>query len=65
MKKFALKKVLSVQAQVTRALGFKGGIGTSSRILPNADDGYTIGVFVQSNFGGILSTNGVPVGREL
>lgn len=65
MKKFALKKVLSVQVQVTRALGFKGGIGTSSRILPNADGGYTIGVFVQSNFGGILSTNGVPVGREL
>lgn len=49
----------------TRALGFKGGIGTSSRILPQEMGGYTIGVLVQSNFGGILTINGAPVGEEL
>lgn len=46
-------------------LGFKGGIGTSSRILPARLGGWTVGVLVQSNFGGILSVNGAPVGREL
>lgn len=49
----------------TRALGFKGGIGTSSRVLPEEAGGYTIGVLVQSNFGGILSINGAPVAREM
>lgn len=49
----------------TICLGFKGGIGTSSRILPKSMGGYTIGVLVQSNYGGILEMNGAPVGREL
>lgn len=49
----------------TVAFGFKGGIGTSSRRLPAALGGYTIGVLVQTNFGGILSINGAPVRREL
>ena len=49
----------------TVAFGFKGGIGTSSRRLPSALGGYTVGVLVQSNFGGILTINGAPVGREL
>lgn len=49
----------------TRALGFKGGIGTSSRVLPENRGGYTVGVLVQSNFGGILTVNGAPVGEEL
>ncbi len=49
----------------TRCLGFKGGIGTSSRILPKEKGGYTVGVLVQTNFGGILTINGAPVGEEL
>jgi len=49
----------------TQAFGWKGGIGTSSRVLPASLGGYTIGVLVQTNFGGILSMNGAPVGREL
>jgi D-aminopeptidase len=49
----------------TVAFGFKGGIGTSSRQVPVALGGYTVGVLVQSNFGGILTIAGVPVGREL
>lgn len=49
----------------TVAFGFKGGIGTSSRRLPAALGGYTVGVLVQSNFGGILSIAGAPMGREL
>jgi len=49
----------------TSAFGWKGGIGTSSRVLPDALGGYTVGVLVQTNFGGILSMNGAPVGREL
>jgi D-aminopeptidase len=49
----------------TMALGWKGGIGTSSRRLPTSDGGYTIGVLVQTNFGGRLSLAGVPVWREL
>ena len=49
----------------TIAFGWKGGIGTSSRRLPEALGGYTVGVLVQSNYGGILSINGAPVGREL
>jgi D-aminopeptidase len=49
----------------TRAFAWKGGIGTSSRVLPEALGGYTVGVLVQTNFGGTLSMNGAPVGREL
>jgi D-aminopeptidase len=49
----------------TVCFGFKGGIGTASRILPNERGGYTVGVLVQTNFGGILQINGVPVGKEL
>lgn len=49
----------------TRALGFKGGIGTSSRVLPKNKGGYTVGVLVQTNFGGILTINGAPVGKAL
>lgn len=49
----------------TGAFGFKAGIGTASRRLPDVMGGYTIGVLVQSNFPGILSIDGVPVGREL
>jgi D-aminopeptidase len=49
----------------TTALGFKGGIGTSSRRLPERLGGYTVGVLVQTNFGGPLTIAGVPVGREL
>src|SRR5438874_12551406 len=49
----------------TVAFGFKGGIGTSSRKLPQSLGGYTVGVLVQTNFGGILTINGAPVGREL
>lgn len=49
----------------TVAFGFKGGIGTSSRVIPAALGGYTIGVLVQSNFGGILQVLGAPVGKEL
>jgi D-aminopeptidase len=49
----------------TSALGFKGGIGTSSRQLPEKLGGYTVGVLVQSNFGLVLTINGAPVGEEL
>jgi len=49
----------------TIAFGWKGGIGTSSRVTPASTGGYTVGVLVQSNFGGILTINGAPVGREL
>lgn len=49
----------------TLALGYKGGIGTASRVLPASKGGYTVGVLVQSNFGGVLQINGAPVGREL
>jgi D-aminopeptidase len=49
----------------TVAFGFKGGIGTSSRRLPPQLGGYTVGVLVQTNFGGVLTIAGAPVGREL
>lgn len=49
----------------TQAFGWKGGIGTSSRVLPESLGGYTVGVLVQTNFGGTLIMNGAPVGREL
>jgi D-aminopeptidase len=49
----------------TVCFGWKGGIGTSSRVLPASAGGYTVGVLAQSNFGGVLTINGAPVGREL
>ncbi|MGQ0649953.1 MAG: P1 family peptidase [Gemmatimonadaceae bacterium] len=49
----------------TVAFGWKGGIGTSSRLLPRTLGGYTVGVLVQSNFGGVLQIMGAPVGKEL
>ncbi len=49
----------------TIAFGWKGGIGTSSRKIPAALGGYTVGVLVQTNFGGVLSIDGAPVGIEL
>jgi D-aminopeptidase len=49
----------------TQAFSWKGGIGTSSRVLPASLGGYTVGVLVQTNFGGTLTINGAPVGREL
>ena len=49
----------------TIAFGFKGGIGTSSRQLPQSLGGYTVGVLVQTNFGGVLTIAGAPVGKEL
>jgi D-aminopeptidase len=49
----------------TIAFGFKAGIGTSSRRIPEQLGGYTVGVLVQANFGGVLQIDGVPVGEEL
>jgi len=49
----------------TRCLGWKGGIGTASRKLPQGMGGHVVGILVQTNFGGILTMNGAPVGREL
>jgi D-aminopeptidase len=49
----------------TVAFGFKGGIGTASRVVPARHGGYTVGVLVQTNYGGVLTMNGAPVGREL
>lgn len=49
----------------TISFGWKGGIGTSSRRLPDRLGGYNVGVLVQSNYGGVLTINGAPVGREL
>src|SRR5262245_48636796 len=64
----------------TVAFGWKGGVGTSSRVIPQSPSpgssapassapgssgGYTVGVLVQSNYGGVLTINGAPVGREL
>ena len=49
----------------TVAFGWKGGIGTSSRRLPAKLGGYTVGVLVQTNYGGVLSVAGVPVGQAL
>lgn len=49
----------------TICFGFKGGIGTSSRKLPESLGGYTIGVLAQTNYGGILEIDGVQVGQKL
>jgi D-aminopeptidase len=44
---------------------YKGGIGTSSRVIPEYFGGYTVGVLVQTNFGGVFEINGVPIAKEL
>lgn len=49
----------------TKAFGFKGGIGTASRVLPKEMGGWTVGVLVQTNFGGLLTIDGVEVGKAL
>jgi len=49
----------------TICFGYKGGIGTSSRVLPKEKGGYTIGVLVQTNFGGNLTIDGIPIEEEL
>jgi D-aminopeptidase len=49
----------------TVCFGWKGGIGTSSRLLPEKLGGYTVGVLVQTNFGGVLQMDGIPVGKKL
>jgi D-aminopeptidase len=49
----------------TICFDFKGGIGTASRVLPEKLGGYTVGVLVQTNFGGVLSIDGIPVDKEL
>ncbi|ETN94564.1 D-aminopeptidase [Zhouia amylolytica] len=49
----------------TVSFGYKGGIGTASRKLPESLGGYTVGVIVQSNFGGVLQVAGINVGKEL
>jgi D-aminopeptidase len=49
----------------TVAFGWKGGIGTASRRLPASLGGYTVGVLVQTNFGGVLTIGGAPIGIEL
>jgi D-aminopeptidase len=49
----------------TQCFGWKGGIGTASRLLPERYGGYTLGVLVQTNFGGVLTIAGAPVGKEL
>jgi D-aminopeptidase len=49
----------------TTVFGWKGGIGTASRVLPQRYGGYTLGVLVQTNFGGVLTMGGAPVGKEL
>jgi D-aminopeptidase len=49
----------------TQAFGWKGGIGTASRVLPARLAGHTLGVLVQTNLGGGLTVGGVPVGHEL
>jgi D-aminopeptidase len=49
----------------TQCFGWKGGIGTASRALPARFGGYTLGVLVQTNFGGVLTIAGAPVGKEL
>ena len=49
----------------TICFGYKGGIGTASRVIPESLGGYTVGVLVQSNFGGVLTIDGAPVGEAL
>ncbi len=49
----------------TMCFGWKGGIGTSSRVIPEELGGYTVGVLVQTNYGGVLEINGFPIGQKL
>lgn len=49
----------------TVCFGWKGGMGTSSRVIPKSLGGYTVGALVQTNFGGVLQMNGIPVGKQL
>jgi len=49
----------------TVAFGFKGGIGTSSRLILHDDVRHSLGVLVQTNFGGLLVMDGLPIGRDL
>lgn len=49
----------------TVCFGYKGGIGTASRVVPEKFGGYTVGVLVQTNFGGVLEINGVPIAKVL
>lgn len=49
----------------TICFGWKGGIGTSSRLLPEKLGGYTVGALAQTNFGGVLQMDGIPVGKQL
>lgn len=49
----------------TQCMGWKGGIGTSSRVVPETAGGYAVGVLVQTNFGGVLTIAGAPVGQKL
>lgn len=49
----------------TVCFNYKGGIGTASRVLPQTQGGYTVGVLVQTNFGGIFQLNGVPIAKEM
>ena len=49
----------------TVCFGYKGGIGTASRVVPKKFGGYTVGVLVQTNFGGVLEINGVPIAKEM
>ncbi|MGF1557730.1 MAG: P1 family peptidase [Flavobacteriaceae bacterium] len=49
----------------TVCFNYKGGIGTASRVLPESNGGYTVGVLVQTNFGGVFELNGVPIAKEL
>ena len=58
-------KAASAPAPARVCFGWKGGIGTSSRVAAARYGGYTVGVLVQTNFGGVLTMGGAPVGREL
>ena len=49
----------------TQCFGWKGGIGTASRTVPAGGSRYVLGVLVQTNFGGVLTIDGVPVGKLL
>lgn len=49
----------------TICFSWKGGIGTSSRLLPEKLGGYTVGALVQANFGGVLQIDGIPAGKRL
>jgi D-aminopeptidase len=69
----AIKKARSTQVEEgnvgagtgTVCFGFKGGIGSSSRVLPEEKGSWTVAALVQTNFGGVLEVNGAPVGEEL